>query len=216
MSSTEDSATAILSPVVGVVVVDDAVVAPPPIEKQAETCDMREVVREMLRLRVQQQRLRTLHTMYQRRTQSLTSRLSILSTSIFPIAAKVRKHRMDLYRMSMIAPTAEARRKAHAELAELVVLARTMSEKQANAALFSFAATYDSDSEINEHPPVATSLVSDGDDGVKRRKKRQMMKVVGAVRGAPNNVPCQKKPARAATAAAAAAPHSTETDEENA
>ena len=208
MSSTENPATAILPSIVSAYdfpVIEGTAIAPqsPDAANNKEDArDMREVAREMLRMRVQQQRVRTLHTMYQRRAQSLSSRMGMLTAGIQPIAAKLKAHRVELYRLSMVAPTAEERRKAHADLAELTALARAAAEKHANAALFAFAATYDSDDEIEENP--TTSLLSATEASKEASKeppqgaaadapKKKRRQVRPAVRSAPNNAACIKK-----------------------
>ena len=212
MSSTENPATAILPSIVSAYdfpVIEGTAIAPqsPDAANNKEDArDMREVAREMLRMRVQQQRVRTLHTMYQRRAQSLSSRMGMLTAGIQPIAAKLKAHRVELYRLSMVAPTAEERRKAHADLAELTALARAAAEKHANAALFAFAATYDSDDEIEEYP--ISSLLSATEASKEASKeppqgasaadapKKKRRQVRPAVRSAPNNAACIKKPAQ--------------------
>ena len=229
MSSTENPATAILPSIVSAYdfpVIEGTAIAPqsPDAANNKEDArDMREVAREMLRMRVQQQRVHTLHTMYQRRAQSLSSRMGMLTAGIQPIAAKLKAHRVELYRLSMVAPTAEERRKAHADLAELTALARAAAEKHANAALFAFAATYDSDDEIEENP--TTSLLSateaskeaskeppQGAAADAPKKKRRQVRPV--VRSAPNNAACIKKTTKPAQQSSPQTPPQTNDDDD--
>ena len=124
---------------------------------------------------------------------------------------------MELYRLSSAHGGGAAQ--AHADLAELTGLARAAAEKHANAALFAFAATYDSDGEIEEYPALAVSpSSSSGTEASKEqpqpsavdapKKKRRRVRPVAAVRSAPNDAACIKKtkpPQQAAATGAAVA-----------
>ena len=152
---------------------------------------MRGVVRELLRLRVQQRRTRTLHALYESRTQKLRARATLLESVLDPLSLRFEAHRGHLLQQSLLAATSEARRGAQSELDELKELMRSTAAK--SEPLDAYAASYDSDEEVRESPKAAVVVNADG-TVKKQRRPRQLHKLApGVVRGPPNNGSSKKK-----------------------